>query len=95
MSEEFVKIDDLKTYHELVTKVKKGQEDHVVLRYGGPCMEHVHDGGIHVFYGAPCNLLDQVDFQKKDFIGLMYGGPCKPPYIIVKYGGPCKEFRAK
>jgi hypothetical protein len=94
MSEKFVKIDDLKEYHKLVAAVKRGQEDHVVVRYGGPCMEHAENGGIHVFYGAPCNHLDQVDFKGKDYIGLKYGGPCKPPYIIVKYGGPCKDLRS-
>jgi len=91
----FVKIDDLKEFYELVQAAEKKQEEHVVLRYGGPCSEYAGKGDVHVFYGAPCNHLDNVDFQDKDYIGLKYGGPCRPPYIVVKYGGPCKELRTK
>ncbi len=92
----FVKVDDLKEYYELVQAAERKQDEHVVVKYGGPCNEYAGKGGdIHVFYGAPCNFLDNVDFQGKDYIGLRYGGPCRPPYIVVKYGGPCKELRTK
>ena len=95
MSGGFVKVDELKEYYDLVQAAEKKQEEHVVLKYGGPCMEYANRGDVHVFYGAPCNFLDTVDFQGKDYLGLRYGGPCKPPYIVVKYGGPCKELRTK
>jgi len=90
---DFVKIDDFEKYNELVKAARKGEE-HVVARYAGPCQEYAETGGIHILYGAPCISLDKVDFQGKDYIGLKYGGPCTPPYIIVKYGAPCKKLKA-
>lgn len=87
----FVNINELKNYHEFIEKSERG-DAHVVLKYGGPCNEHGSDG-IRVFYGAPCTLLDSVDFGKKEYIGLRYGAPCTPPYIIVKYGGPCAKLK--
>ena len=88
---EFVKIQELQDYHRLVENAERG-EAHVVLKYGGPCNEH-GGGGVHVFYGAPCALLDSVDFGNEEYIGLRYGAPCKPPYVIVKYGGPCASLK--
>lgn len=88
MPGEFTKIDEMKDYFDLVNS----EEPHVVLRYGCPCEEYAQDGGVVVFYGAPCNFLDKVDFGCDDQVVLKYGAPCKPPYIIVKYGGPCKKI---
>jgi hypothetical protein len=88
----YKKVDELRDFFDVVNAAMA--EEHVVLRYGGPCNEYAQKGnGIIVFYGAPCNHLDAVDFEGKDYIGLKYGAPCKPPYIIVKYGGPCAELK--